>query len=263
MIFRRSHQSNLEAKLRRNRPLPDDELVHGIVSHIEADRPAVRTGGLRIGFVAATLGAATALAVFGGVTYAASSVEHAAVAVKHVFVAKKPARAAKPAPSADVLNALQPGKTSAADQYLPPGITPLQALTSFSQYVIKANQDLQAALNCGARRPIIRGACTRRVNALKQLEAQNRTALNAAIAKVGALPANVQARIGTLLAIQLQQQQKLAAGQVTRRSNCASAAYRAAHRLVCAKANPLFEAAERLKLGELELAELNAFLTSV
>jgi hypothetical protein len=73
----------------------------------------------------------------------------------------------------------------------------------------------------------------------------------------------VQARVGTLLAIQLQQQQKLAAGQVTRRSNCASAAYRAAHRLVCAKANPLFEAAERLKLGELELAELNAFLTSV
>ena len=65
---------------------------------------------------------------------------------------------------ADVLNALQPGKTSAADQYLPPGITPVQALTSFQQYVIKANQDLQAALNCGARRPVLRAACTRRVN---------------------------------------------------------------------------------------------------
>jgi hypothetical protein len=262
MIFRRSQQSKLEAKLRRNRPLPDGELVDGIVSHIEADRPAVRTRGLRVAFVTATLGAAVALAVFGGVTYAASSVQHAAVAVKHVFVAKQVAPA-KPAPSADVLNALQPGKTSAADQYLPPGVSPVQALTTFAEYVVKANQDLRTALNCGARRGLIKAACTRRVNALKALESRNRTDLNAAIAKVGALPAALQTRVGTLLAIQLQQQQKLAAGQATRRQNCASATYKAAHRLTCAKANPLFEAAERLKLGELELAELNAFLASV
>jgi len=37
----------------------------------------------------------------------------------------------------------------------------------------------------------------------------------------------------------------------------------AAHKLTCAKANPLWEAAEQLKLGELELVELNAFLASV
>lgn len=264
MIFRRSQQSKLEAKLRRNRPLPDDELVDGIVSHIDADRPAVvRPRGLRVAFVAATIGAAAALATFGGVSYAASGVEHAAVAVKHVFVAKQPAQAAKPALSADVLNALQPGKTSAADQYLPPGITPVQALTSFQQYVLKANQDLQAALNCDARRPALRAACTRRVNGLKTLASQNGTALDAAIAKVGALPATQQARVGTLLAIQLQQQQKLATGQAARRSSCASATFKAAHKLTCAKANPLWEAAERLKLGELELAELNAFLASV
>jgi uncharacterized protein involved in exopolysaccharide biosynthesis len=85
----------------------------------------------------------------------------------------------------------------------------------------------------------------------------------AAIAKVGALPANQQARVGTLLAIQLQQQQKLAAGQATRRSNCANATYKAAHKLTCAKANPLWETAEQLKLGELQLVELNAFLASV
>src|SRR6185312_9422893 len=113
MIFRRSHQSKFEAKLRRGRPLPADELVDAIVSHIEADRTAVvRPRGLRVAFVTATIGAAV-------------GVEHAAVAVKHVFVAKQPAQAAKPAPSVDVLNALQPGKTSAADQYLPPGITPV------------------------------------------------------------------------------------------------------------------------------------------
>ena len=263
MIFQRSQQSKLEARLKRGRPLPEEELVDEIVSHIEVDQPVVRPRGLRIAFAAATLGVAVALATFGGVSYAASSVEHAAVAVKHVFVAKQPALAAKPLPAADVLNALQPGKTSAADQYLPPGVTPVQALTSFAQYVIKANQDLQAALNCGARSGAVRAACTRRVNALKSLASRNQASLNAAIAKVTALPANQQAQVGTLLAIQLQQQQKLAAGQAARRTNCASATYKSAHKLICAKANPLFEAAERLKLGELELVELNAFLASV
>src|SRR4029077_18157779 len=263
MFFQGTRQAKLEARLKRGRPLPEDELVDEIVSHIEVNRPVVRTRGLRVVFVAATIGVAVALATFGGVTYAASGVEHAAVAVKHVFVAKKPARAAKPSPSVDVLNALQPGKTSAADQYLPPGVTPVQALTSFSQYVIKANQDLQAALNCGARRRVLRTACTSRVNTLKTLQSQTQASLDAAIAKVGALPANQQARVGTLLALQLQQQQKLETGQAARRSACANATYKAAHKLTCAKANPLWEAAERLKLGELELVELNAFLATV
>jgi hypothetical protein len=263
MFFQRTQQSRLEARLKRGRPLPDDELVDEIVSYIDMDRPVVRTRGLRVAFVAATVGVAVALATFGGVTYAASGVEHAAVAVKHVFVAKKPAQAAKPLPKVDVLNALQPGKTSAADQYLPPGITPVQALTSFADYVIKANQDLQAALNCGARSGAVKVACTKRVNDLKSLASRNQASLNAAIAKVTALPANQQAQVGTLLAIHLQQEQKLAAAQATRRTNCASATYKAAHKLICAKANPLFEAAERLKLGELELVELNALLASV
>jgi hypothetical protein len=263
MFFQRTQQSKLEARLKHGRPLPEDELVDEIVSHIEPDRSAVRPRGLRVVFAAATVGVAVALGTFGGVTYAAAGVEHAAVAVKHVFVAKKPARAAKPTPSVDVLNALQPGKTSAADQYLPPGVTPVQALTSFAQYVIKANEDLQAALNCSAKRSALQTACNNRVNALKTLASRNRASLDAAIAKVGALPANQQARVGTLLAIQLQQQQKLAAGQATRRSNCANATYKTAHKLTCAKANPLWEAAEQLKLGELQLVELNAFLASV
>jgi hypothetical protein len=129
--------------------------------------------------------------------------------------------------------------------------------------VIKANTALQAALNCGARSGTVKVACTKRVDALKSLQSRNQTSLNAAIAKVTALPADQQALVGTLLAIQLQQQQKLAAGQATRRTNCASATYKAAHKLISAKANSLFEAAERLKVGELELVELNALLASV
>ena len=263
MIFRRSQQSKFEAKLRRGRPLPDDELVDGIVSHIEADRPAVRPRGLRVAFVTATIGAAVALATFGGATYAASGVEHAAVAVKHVFVAKQPAQAAKPAPSTDVLNALQPGKTSAADQYLPPGITPLQALTSFEQYVTKANQDLQAALNCGAKRGAAKTGCTNRVNGLKAQQTRNTATLDAAIAKLGTLSPSQQALIGTLLAIHLQQQQKLAAGQTTRQTQCANATYKAAHKAICAKVTAVGGSTERLKLGQLELTELSALLASV
>ena len=263
MFFQRTQQSRLEARLKRGRPLPEDELVDEIVSHIEPDRSAVRPRGLRMAFAAATVGVAVALATFGGVTYAASGVEHAAVAVKHVFVAKKPARAAKPSLKSDVLGALQPGKTSAADQYLPPGITPLQALTSFSQYVIKANQDLQAALNCGAKSGAARTGCTNRVNALKTLENRNKASLDAAIAKLAALPASQQALIGTLLAIHLQQQQKLATGQTTRTTNCANATYKSAHKAICAKVTAVTGATERLKLGHLELPELTSLLASV
>jgi hypothetical protein len=258
MFFQRKHESDIERKLRRRRPRADEGLVDEIAAHIEGHRPAPRPHSLRVAFAVASVGIAASLAALGGVSYAASSVQHAAVAVKHVFVAKKVAPA-KPAPSADVLNALQPGKTSAADQYLPPGITPLQALTSFQQYVVKANQDLQAALNCGAKRGAARAACTRRVVALKGLQNRNTTALNAAIAKLATLSPSQQALIGTLLAIHLQQQQKLAAGQTTRQSQCANATYKAAHKAICAKIG----AAERLKLGELQLTELDALLASV
>ena len=263
MFFQRTQQSRLEARLKHGRPVPEDELVDEIVSYIDVDRPVVRTRGLRAAFVAATVGVAVALATFGGVTYAASSVEHAAVAVKHVFVAKKPARATKPRLSVDVLNALRPGKTSAADQYLPPGITPLQALTSFSQYVTKANEDLQSALNCGAKSGKAKTACTNQVNSLKTTENQDRTTLNAAATQLAALPPAKLALIGVLLAIHLQQQQKLAAGQTTRASNCANATYKSAHKAICAKVTAVTGATERLKLGHLELPELTSLLASV
>jgi hypothetical protein len=258
-MFQRKRESELETKLRRGRPEPEKGLVDKIVSDVEGDRPALRPHSLRIGFAAATIAMLAALAALGGVTYAASGVQHAAVAVKHVFVAKPPSPSRQAAPN-DVLNALQPGKTSAADQYLPPGVTPVQALTSFSQYVLTANADLQAALNCAAKSGAARIRCNARVNALKTLANRNKASLDAAIAKLAALPANVQAQVGTLLAIHLQQEQKLAAAQAERRTNCAGAAYKSAHKAACAKATSLGEAAERLKLGELELTELDALL---
>jgi len=262
MFFKRNMESEIETKLRRGRPRPGERFVDEIVSHIDRERPAFRPRTLRIAFAAATIGVAVALASLGGVSYAASSVQHAAVAVKHVFVAKQVAPS-KPSPTVDVLGALQPGKTSAADQYLPPGVTPVQAATTFSQYVISANEDLQTALNCSARSGRARTACLARVRTLQTLETRNKAALDAAIAQIGALPAAKQAQVSTLLAIHIQQQQKLAAAQATRRSNCASATYKSAHRALCAKANPASEAAERLKLGQLELAELQAFLASI
>jgi hypothetical protein len=263
MFFQRNQESELETKLRHGRPQPGERLVDEIVSHIEGDRPGLRPRTLRITFAAATIGMAVALAALGGVTYAASGVEHAAVAVKHVFVAKKAARPSQQSPSVDVLGALQPGKTSAADQYLPPGVTPVQAATTFGQYVTSANEDLQTALNCPARSGGARIACLARVRALQRLETRNRASLDAAIAQIAALPANKQAQVSTLLAIHIQEQQKLAAGQATRRSNCASATYKAAHKALCAKTNPASEAAERLKLAQLQLAELQAFLAAL
>jgi hypothetical protein len=263
MIFQRKQESELERKLRRGRPEPEEGLLDEIVSRIAADRPAFRPRSLRIGVAAATVGMIAALAAFGGVTYAASSVQHAAVAVKHVFVAKKVQRAAKPSPSVDVLGALQPGRTSAADQYLPPGVTPVAAATAFEQYLIQANQNLQAALNCAGKTGRVRTACLRRVVALKALEARNRAALNAAIARIGTLTGAALAQVSTLLAIHINQQQKLAAAQATRRTNCASASFKSAHKLMCAKANPLVEASEQLRLGELQLAELNALLAAL
>jgi hypothetical protein len=263
MFFQRNKESELEAKLRHGRPQPGERLVDEIASHIEGDRTALRPRTLRIAFAAATIGVAVALAALGGVSNAASGVQHAAVAVKHVFVAKNVTHQAKPSPSVDVLGALQPGKTSAADQYLPPGVTPVQAATTFAEYVTSANEDLQTALNCSARSGGARVACLARVRALQRLETRNRASLDAAIAQIAALPAAKQAQVSTLLAIHIQEQQKLAAGQATRRSNCASATYKAAHKALCAKANPASEAAERLKLGQLQLAELRAFLAAI
>lgn len=262
MFFQRNKESEIETKLRRGRPQPGERFVDEIVSHIDADRPVFRPLGLRIAFAAATIGVAVALAALGGVSYAASGVQHAAVAVKHVFVAKQ-VTPSKPSKPVDVLGALQPGKTSAADQYLPPGVTPVQAATTFADYVTSANEDLQTALNCTARTGGARTACLARVRALQALETRNRAALQTAIAQIGALPAAKQAQVSTLLAIHIQQQQRLAAGQTTRRSNCASATYKAAHRAVCARANPVTEATERLRLAELQLAELQALLASI
>lgn len=262
MFFQRKHESELERKLRRRRPRADEGLVDEIASRIEGHQPAPRPHSLRVAFAVASVGIVAALAALGGASYAASSAQHAAAAVKHVFVAKQ-AAPAKPTPSADVLNALQPGKTSAADQYLPPGVTPVQAIAAFLAYVVKANNDLQAKLDCSAKTGRAKVACLARVRALNALKARNTAALTALSTQIGALPADKQARVGTLLAIQLQQQQKLATGQSTRQTQCASATYKAAHKAICAKVNSTVEPFERLRLGLLELAEIQAFMTAL
>src|SRR5262245_461369 len=262
MFFQRKHESELERKLRRRRPRADEGLVDEIAARIEGHQPATRPHSLRVAFAVASVGIVAALAALGGVSYAASSAQHAAAAVKHVFVAKQ-AAPAKPTPSANVLNALQPGKTSAADQYLPPGVTPVQAITAFLAYVIKANSDLQKALHCSARTGRARTACLARVRALAALRTRNTATLTALAAQLGALPANKQAQVGTLLAIHLQQQQRLATGQTARQTQCASATFRAAHRAICARVNSPTEPSERLRLGELQVAELQAFMTAL
>jgi hypothetical protein len=101
------------------------------------------------------------------------------------------------------------------------------------------------------------------VNSLKATETRNKASLDAAIAKLATLSSTQQAMIGTLLAIHLQQQQKLASGQTTRTTDCADTTYKSAHKSICAKTTAKGGATERLKLGELELTELDTVMASV
>ena len=262
MIFKRNPDSELESRLRSDRPRPDGELVDTIAASVERSVRVVRPRSLRLAFAVASVGILAALAAFGGVSYAANGVEHAAVAVKQLVVpsAQSESTANKPV---DVLSSLIPSKTSAGDQYLPPGTTPGQAADRFTAYVIKANEDTSAALPCASLRGAAKAACLGVKTALAAQKLALQARLDAAAAKIKAMSADKQAQVATMLAIHLQQEQALAAAQAARRASCASATYKAAHKAICAKANPLTEARERYKLGHLELAELENLLAAL
>jgi hypothetical protein len=78
----------LERELRARRPRPSNELVSRLEGSIRGAQP--RRGSLRYAIPAALTAALVgALALVGGVGYAAGSVAHAAQAVAHVFVPAK------------------------------------------------------------------------------------------------------------------------------------------------------------------------------
>ena len=101
-------EQGLEAELRAFRPEPRDELVRTLAARVP-DRSR-RTGALRsvaaVGLTVAMLGS---VAGFGGVGYAAAPAKQVAKVVKKVFVPR----------GVEVVE-----KTSAADQYRPPGARP-------------------------------------------------------------------------------------------------------------------------------------------
>jgi len=262
MIFKRNPDKELESRLRNDRPRPDAELVDAIVASVGRTSPVARPRSLRIAFAVASVGILAALASLGGVSYAASGVTHAATAVKQVFVSN-PKGESKQAGPFDVLSSLRPSKTSAGDQYLPPGVTPSQAFSGFSAYVVKANRDKHGAKQCASLRGTARTACLASLKALNAQLKQLNQRLNTAAAKINTLTGPALNAVATMLAIHLQQEQALAAAQAARRANCANATYKQAHAAVCARANPETEATERLVLGVLELNELEALLAKL
>jgi hypothetical protein len=76
-------QDELERRLRRERPAPPAPLVNELLQRIEATH-AQRERSFRVGLAAAaSVGMLIALAGFGGLGYAASSVQHAVRAAVH------------------------------------------------------------------------------------------------------------------------------------------------------------------------------------
>lgn len=84
---RRPGRDGLENDLRRHRPEPREDFVRGLEARIAADRQAQRGGArFRVGLAGAlTAGLLVAASIFGGMSYAASSVAHAAHAVAVAF----------------------------------------------------------------------------------------------------------------------------------------------------------------------------------
>jgi hypothetical protein len=98
-------QDELERRLRRERPVPSARLVDTLLRQIDAT-PVRRRSSFRLGLAAAaSVAMLLALGVFGGIGYAASSVQHAVQAAVHVVGPTK-----KETPDQPVLN-------SAAAQY--------------------------------------------------------------------------------------------------------------------------------------------------
>ncbi len=259
MSFKRNRNRDLESRLRNERPRPDAELVDTIVASVSRTSAVARPRSLRIAFAVASVGILAALAALGGVSYAASGVTHAATAVKHVFVSDK-AEQARQNTAFDVLSSLTPASTSAGDQYLPPGTTPSQAVTNFESYVVNADKTLNNTIDCSKLAGAAKAACLKKKKELADLQAALSTRLNVAVGKINSLTGPKLNTVATLLAIHLQQEQKLADLQAARRASCKSTTFKKAHPATCAKANPTVEAAERLKLGQLELAELEGLL---
>ena len=159
--------------------------------------------------------------------------------------------------------------TAAGDQYigppgpfLPPGTTLTQAGQNFLAYVLAANRDLRTALGCNALSGRAKTRCLARQAILAVQYPTLQQRLNSALATIGSLSLAKQAAAAQLLAIHLQRQELLATNQAARQANCARAAYASAHRRICARVTPAGEAQERLRLGTLQLAELEAFLAT-
>lgn len=85
-IRRRHGRDGLETDLRRHRPEPREDFVRELSARVAAERPARSGARARLGLAGVlTAGLLVAASVFGGISYAASSVSHAAHAVAVVF----------------------------------------------------------------------------------------------------------------------------------------------------------------------------------
>ncbi len=91
----RKQYGPLEARLRRERPRPSDDLVRGITSDVGAPYTR-RSPRLGVALVLC-MTVIFAFVLTGGIGYAASAVENGTLAVKHLLVAKKKHLAVKSA----------------------------------------------------------------------------------------------------------------------------------------------------------------------
>lgn len=100
-FWNRSDGSELEDRLRSERPAPRPEFLRAVANRVEARRPRTSLG-LRLAFASAlTLTMLVAVASVGGVSYAASSAKKAAISVGDVLSVSSSAKPAKAAKAAD------------------------------------------------------------------------------------------------------------------------------------------------------------------
>jgi hypothetical protein len=90
-FFKRRHETDLEAELRRSRPQPRPELVAMIADRVRGERRRSTRPGLRVAFAGALSAILLiALASVGGLGYAANAVHSAATAVTRIVTPQKP-----------------------------------------------------------------------------------------------------------------------------------------------------------------------------
>lgn len=256
---RRNTESDLEQRLRAERPQPRSGLIHQIGAR--TDRGADRSPrSLRVAFAVASTGALVALVSVGGVSYAASSVQHATKAVKEVFVAKPSSktRGESKANGPFKIIANAPSKTAAGDQYgpfLPPDTTPTTVLERAKSDTEDAVARLRALFGCNKKTGAAKAACEEKVQAYINLQQRLLTGLQDAEDQINALTGDKRSAAETMLAIQLQQRNALLDAQAARRSSCAGSPSSLACRNLAER-----EAQELLKLTRLQLSELQTFL---